>query len=321
MDIIKQIGPLAIATRFKRLLDQLIKDGQKVYSDQQLDFQPHWFPVFICLIKSEQPMSITEIASSLQVTHPNVIKITRSMAKKGLIKSLKDKHDARKHLIELTAKGKQLIPLLQPIWNCFESAVLDIFEEIDYDVINVLDRFEQALFAKSMYQRITEQIENSKMSNIEIFEYKPEFQKIFDKLNRQWIEEFFQLEDYDMKILENPQQEIIDKGGFILFAKYNNKICGTCAMMKLNSKSYELSKMSVDKNCRGNKIGKKMVLAAIEKARLKGADSIYLRTDLKLQTALNLYRKMGFSQTQSENLKSDNLNRSSTGITMKLDLV
>ena len=134
------------------------------------------------------------------------------MAKKGLIKSLKDKHDARKHLIELTTKGKQLIPLLQPVWNCFETAILEIFEEIDYDIINVLDKFEQALSVKSMYERITEHLENNKMSNIEIFEYRPEFQKIFEKLNRQWIEEYFQLEDYDLKVLKNPQQEIIDTG-------------------------------------------------------------------------------------------------------------
>ena len=49
--------------------------------------------------------------------------------------------------------------------------------------------------------------------SISIQEYRPEHQFYFEKFNRQWIEEFFQMEPVDKAVLENPDEHIISHGG------------------------------------------------------------------------------------------------------------
>jgi len=319
-DIIEQLGPLALASRLKRLYELLIKDAEVVYKDQDIDFQPHWFPVFYLLNLSGKPMSITEIATSLNLTHPGIIKISKSMAEKGLVKSLKDKKDARKHLIELSEKAKKMIPELQSIWECFEKAMLELIVEIDYDLIDVLTKIDKSLNKKSSSKRILKIFKEKQMSKIEILEYNSEYNKHFKSLNYEWLEKYFKIENYDEKILSNPEKEIIEKGGFILFAQLNGKIVGTCAMEKINESTFELSKLAVTQSAQGKQVGKKLLSQSIERLRESGVERIFLQTDRKLQNAYNLYIKMGFKFSAKNKLIMNNYERSQYSLIMKLDL-
>ena len=49
----------------------------------------------------------------------------------------------------------------------------------------------------------------------------------FETLNKEWIEQ------RDIDILENPKEYIIDQGGAILIALYNNEPIGVCALVNL----------------------------------------------------------------------------------------
>ena len=51
MDILSDLGALAFGSRLKRLSDQLMQDGIRVYRDSGLPFEPKWFPVFYYLGK------------------------------------------------------------------------------------------------------------------------------------------------------------------------------------------------------------------------------------------------------------------------------
>jgi len=68
------------------------------------------------------------------------------------------------------------------------------------------------------------------MTKYEIINFKIEYEKHFYDLNIAWLKEFFLVEDYDQKILSNPQKHIINKGGSIFFAKKNKKIIGVVAV-------------------------------------------------------------------------------------------
>ena len=69
------------------------------------------------------------------------------------------------------------------------------------------------------------------MSGYKIINFKNEYSKFFYDLNIEWLNEFFLVEDYDKKILSNPQKYIINKGGSIFFAKNGRKIIGVVALM------------------------------------------------------------------------------------------
>ena len=83
-------------------------------------------------------------------------------------------------------------------------------------------------------------------------------------------------------------------GGHIYLARHNNKIVGTCALIKVNDDTYELAKMAVTQSNRSKGIGWLLGQAAIIKARELGAKTVFLESNTILKPAINLYRKLGF---------------------------
>jgi ribosomal protein S18 acetylase RimI-like enzyme len=132
--------------------------------------------------------------------------------------------------------------------------------------------------------------------NIEIVDFRSEHQPWFEQLNRGWIEKYFWMEPVDAEVLQNPQRNILDKGGYIFMAYCNREIAGTVALKFVRGGVYEFTKMAVDEKFRGKHIGKTLAYAAIERARSLGADKIILYSNTILTTAIALYRKLGFKE-------------------------
>lgn len=134
------------------------------------------------------------------------------------------------------------------------------------------------------------------MSTIEILEYTPSLQPDFERINRQWVEQFFTLEEFDRKQLENPQEYIIDKGGTILFARDGETILGTVGLVKAGEQEFEMIKMGVSPEARGRGIGRLLGKAALEKARDMHGRKVVLYSNSKLEAALGLYKSIGFKE-------------------------
>jgi len=132
------------------------------------------------------------------------------------------------------------------------------------------------------------------LDTIIILDYQPNLAPFFKSINVGWIEQYFKVEEHDLKQLENPEESILTPGGAILFAQYGKEIVGTCALIKTGEHEYELAKMGVDEKYRGKQIGKALLAAAIEKARTLGATKVWLGSSKKLQPALRLYEQFGF---------------------------
>lgn len=135
------------------------------------------------------------------------------------------------------------------------------------------------------------------MNNIIISKYKPKYSNSFYQLNKEWINDFWHLEDSDLHNLLNPEQSIIDLGGEIFFAILNNKVIGTSAMIPSEiSGVYELAKMTVHKNYRGHGISKELLENCIYFAINKNATEIFLISNRLLLIARALYDKYGFKE-------------------------
>ena len=131
-----------------------------------------------------------------------------------------------------------------------------------------------------------------------ITEYQSGHRDDFKRLNVAWIEKYFALEPHDLEQLEHPEM-ILEEGGFIFFALYENQVVGTCALVKThNENTYELVKMAVDGQFQGRQIGKKLGLAAIGKARAAGAARMVLESNRRLVPAIELYKKLGFREVE-----------------------
>lgn len=131
-------------------------------------------------------------------------------------------------------------------------------------------------------------------SAIQIVDFNSFYAKAFYDLNHEWISKYFVMEDADNKSLSDPQGYIISKGGHILMALFNGEPVGTCALIKDGEGIFELAKMAVAPKMQGMKIGKMLGEAAIDRARRAGAHHVYLVSNRRLETALNLYKRLGF---------------------------
>lgn len=120
----------------------------------------------------------------------------------------------------------------------------------------------------------------------------------FKDINYAWINKYFKVEPGDVDSLENPVKYFIATGGAILLACRGDEILGTTALKPIGDDSLELCKMGVSEAARGLGIGYAIGEAAIKKAKGLGAKRLYLETNSSLSTALNLYKKLGFSQVK-----------------------
>ena len=268
--------------------------GQEIYRGIDIDFEPRWFPVYR-LLADRGPMTVGGCARELGLTHAAVSQTARAMGQRGITTSRKDSDDERRRLLELTDKGRDLLPRLQEIWEDIESGVRDAVDYGGVDILTAVEGIEQALAVQSLSERVAGHRATRLMGAVEIVDYRPEYREYFKTLNVEWLEKYFSVEPVDREVLWNPEI-ILDGGGAILFAKVDDQIVGTCALQKQDG-GWELTKMAVTETYQGRRIGKKLMLATIERARGMGIDQLYLVTNSSLTPAVNLYRKAGFRVT------------------------
>lgn len=119
-------------------------------------------------------------------------------------------------------------------------------------------------------------------------------------LNYQWLEKYFTVEQSDVVALSNPKAEIIDKGGFIFYAKMNDEIVGTASILKKSDAVFEIGKMAVSEKAQGNKIGTLLLEHCLKFAKQKQIKTLILYSNTQLEVAVRLYRNYGFTEVLLE---------------------
>lgn len=140
---------------------------------------------------------------------------------------------------------------------------------------------------------------NDNKNEVKIVAYEPQYKEAFKALNEEWIKTFFVMEAGDYKLLDHPEEEILNKGGHIAFALLDGEVVGTCALVKTEDHplTFELSKMAVSPKAQGKKLGYLLGNALVEKAKKLNAGKVFLVTNSILVPAIKLYEKLGFIHT------------------------
>ena len=129
---------------------------------------------------------------------------------------------------------------------------------------------------------------------VTIRDFVPSDAAAFHDINIAWIERYFAVEPKDRETLENPGPAVLDRGGAILMADVEGRAGGCCALLALADGGFELAKMGVSEAAQGRGVGRRLVAAAVERAREMGAPRVYLETNSVLGPALKLYADAGF---------------------------
>ena len=130
-----------------------------------------------------------------------------------------------------------------------------------------------------------------------IIPYQPQYKQHFIDLNTAWLEEYFFVEQHDKDVFDNIEEVVLEPGGEIFFCLIGDEVVGTVALQKVNDSVIEMAKLAVDKKHQGKKLGHLLVDTCIDFARKNNYKTLMLVSSTKLNTALNLYRKYGFTET------------------------
>ena len=133
-------------------------------------------------------------------------------------------------------------------------------------------------------------------NNITIIPFTENLAADFAALNKAWLTKYFEVEPMDEKMLGNPVKYYINEGGFIYFALLDGKIAGTIALLKVTDTVFELSKMAVDEQFQGKKIGNAMIVHCLQEGTRLNLEKIILYSNTTLGPAIHLYKKFGFKE-------------------------
>ncbi|MEV0246629.1 GNAT family N-acetyltransferase [Nocardia sp. NPDC050712] len=146
----------------------------------------------------------------------------------------------------------------------------------------------------------------------------PEDARAFKEINEEWIRAYFALEPADSHLLDNPETEIVAKGGQVLIARDGAEVVGCGAVVPEGHGVYEISKMGVAPRQRGRGIGRLILEAAVDYARAQGATTLYLESNKRLANAVHLYESVGFAHVPPDAVRQSPYSRAD--VFMKYDL-
>jgi DNA-binding MarR family transcriptional regulator/ribosomal protein S18 acetylase RimI-like enzyme len=286
-------GPFILGTRLKKIGENLTSQVGKICKDYKVDVETRWIPVISALYNKGE-LSVQSLADYLVITHPAVVQLTNQLLEKGFIKTEKFTADKRVTIISITERGREKFELLKPVLNEIEASINFLVSETGYDVMDVISKLEESIYPDKLIKNISDKIKEKQLHEVKIISYQKKYRSDFRKFNIEWLEKYFSVEPTDKKIIDSPEEEIINKGGEVFFALLNNEVIGTCAVVKVDRKTYELTKMAVTEKAQGKQVGNKLGLTVIGFAVSKRAKKLVLDTNHKLTAAIHLYRKLGF---------------------------
>lgn len=295
IDFIKELGEIALGSRLKRLSDLLFAGVEQIYKDRGVQFQPKWFPTFN-LLKEYGSQSILEIALRLGVSHAAINQTAKELLRAGLVSEKPSETDKRKRILALTAKGLTTAEELEIVLRDIRASITETLHEAGVDLIEAIDKVENQARKIPLFIKARNIKKSRDSSTIEIIPFETKYEKDFEVLNTEWISKFFHLEDSDKKMLPFAKKEIVDPGGQVLFARntLSGRIVGCCALKKYKDGSFELTKMAVTESAQGQGIGRMLAKAMISYAKNLDLQQIFLETNSRLTTAIQLYRTLGF---------------------------
>jgi DNA-binding MarR family transcriptional regulator len=144
-----------LGTRMRHLLELLDDDVARVYADLGVpDYRPRYSPVVRALV-ALGPLSIRDLAGAVGVTHSAASQTAAQMARHGLL-TLERGADARQRIARLTARARELLPLIEAEWAATDAAAAELEAELPAALTEVLSSAERAVVSRPMRLRIAD---------------------------------------------------------------------------------------------------------------------------------------------------------------------
>jgi DNA-binding MarR family transcriptional regulator len=139
------------------LLDAMDAEIASVYAQANIEgLKPTWVMELLRL-HARGPMTIAELARSVQRTHSAMSQKVAAMRAAGWVR-VSAGADARSKKVTLTRKAEQAVGRLAAEWRATEASVAEIEAEIPYPLSQVVTDITAALRRTSFRDRIAERL-------------------------------------------------------------------------------------------------------------------------------------------------------------------
>src|SRR5215469_11850027 len=132
-------------------------DIARIYTEAQITGLKLGYVPELLRLHARGPMTITELAASLQRTHSATSQKVAAMRAAGWVRTTTGT-DARSKKVTLTAKARRIIGQLAAEWRATEAATAEIEAEIPYPLSQAVTDISEALRRKSFHDRIAEKL-------------------------------------------------------------------------------------------------------------------------------------------------------------------
>lgn len=137
-----------------RLLQaEMDADIGRLYAEAGIEGLKPSFVLELLRLNARGPMTIAQLASSVQRTHSAESQKVAAMRSAGLVRTTSGPDGRSKHVV-LTARAQRLIGMLAAEWRATEAAVAELEGELPYPLSGVVADLAAALRRRSFHDRI-----------------------------------------------------------------------------------------------------------------------------------------------------------------------
>jgi DNA-binding MarR family transcriptional regulator len=152
-DVVKELGFLALGTRFKRIGEALQAQAQALLASKGMDMPAAHFPLLAALDRLG-PLGVSELSQAVGVSQPVVSRSLLGLESNGLVQSTPVAADRRVRCIRLSRKGRELVRHAKSaVWPVIEAAVAQACKPLKGSLLDQLSALEAALEQTPLLQR------------------------------------------------------------------------------------------------------------------------------------------------------------------------
>lgn len=152
-DFVTALGPAFTAHRMRRLSDAFVESCGAWLAQQGVIAPPRSVST-LRLLAAESPLSVTEVAARIRLSHPFIVRTLGELEQLGLVEVSRDDKDRRRRLVALTGKGAAEVRLLEHTAEPLAAAYVSLFSDAGVDLTAALDALEAAHSRRSLADRL-----------------------------------------------------------------------------------------------------------------------------------------------------------------------
>ncbi len=239
-------GVMVLGSRLRQISERLTQDNRIIYQAAGIDMEPRWLPVLTTLAQRGR-LRAGELARHIRQSPAATSQVVAQLRRSGLVTAASDPEDGRSSLLALSPRGRRLAGKVNRLCADVSLAAASLVADAGHDMMSMLEALDLSLSESSLVDRMTAVREGQPI----IVDYHPQYAAAFRDLNYAWIRKYFEVEAIDIEQLDNAEASILRPGGAIFIALVLAVPLGVCALERLATGRYELSKMAVDPSAQG----------------------------------------------------------------------